>query len=150
MEIAHMNNAARKFGRAAIGIAAMCGLQAAAQQQVPAPMKKLEPSAWKQTVPDIAAQQTPGSPSAPKPAMVPLATPPVAMAMPVWVSDDCGLSEVSAVELQAVRASILAALASNSAGVASFTTAEKQIPAACTRKRAAYYLRAIAQIQSAK
>jgi len=62
MEIADLKISARKIGRAAIGIAAMCALQAAAQQQVPAPMKSLDTSAWKQTVPGINAQITPGSP----------------------------------------------------------------------------------------
>lgn len=130
MDTANLKIAGRKFGRAAIGIAAMCALQAMAQQQVPAPMPAPTP-----TIPK---------------AYVPAITPAVAVVMPAYDPDDCGLSEVSTAELKAVRASILAALGSNSAGVTSFTTAEKQIPAACTRKRAAYYLRAIAQIQSAK
>lgn len=131
MNIASLKTSRWKLGRAAIGIAAMCALPAMAQQQVPAPMP------------------------APKPAEIPKAympaiTPPVAVMMPAYGVDDCALTEVSAAELQSVRGSILAALGSNSAAVSSFTTAEKQIPASCTRKRAAYYLRAIAQIQSAK
>ena len=148
MDIAKLKIAGRKIGRAVIGIAAMCALQAMAQQQVPAQMQKLDPSAWKQTTPGWAAQVIPGGES--KPEMVPAIKPKGEKQMIPYTSDDCGLNEVSAAELQAVRASILAALGSNSAGVSSFTTAEKQIPAACTRKRAAYYLRAIAQIQSAK
>ena len=150
MDIANLKIAGRKFGRAMIGIAAMCALQAMAQQQVPAQMQKLDPSAWKQTIPGINAQDIPGSSPKPVPAITPGSKSHVASMMPGYGFDDCGLSEVSPVELQAVRASILAALGSNSAGVASFTAAEKQIPASCTRKRAAYYLRAIAQIQSVK
>ena len=141
MDIANLKISGRKIGRAAIGIAAMCALQAMAQQQVPAQTQKMYTPAW-------SAQIIPGGES--KPEMVPAIKPKGEKQMIPSGFDDCGLSEVSAVELQAVRASILAALGSNSAGVASFTTAEKQIPVACTRKRAAYYLRAIAQIQSAK
>lgn len=141
MDIANLRIAGPKIGRAAIGIAAMCALQAMAQQQVPAQMKSLDTSAWP-------AQIIPRSP--PSPEGVPGIKPKGEKQMIPSVVADCGLSEVSAVELQAVRASILAALGSNSAAVTSFTTAEKQIPASCIRKRAAYYLRAIAQIQSAK
>lgn len=130
LDIANLKIVARKFGRAAIGIAAMCALQAVAQQQVPAQMQKLGPSAWKQATPGWTAQIMPGSES--KPEIVPGIKPKGDKQMIPYGSDDCGLSEVSAVELQAVRASILAALGSNSAGVASFTTAEKQIPASCT------------------
>lgn len=141
MDIANLKLAGRKFGRAAIGIAAMCALQAMAQQQVPAQTQKMYTPAWP-------AQIIPPGP--PPPEMVPAIKPKGDKQMIAYGSDDCGLSEVSAAELQAVRASILAALGSNSAAVTSFSNAEKQIPAACLRKRAAYYLRAIAQIQSAK
>lgn len=135
MNIANLKSSARKFGRAAIGIAAMCALQAMAQQQVPAPMSAPMPAPMPVEVPK---------------AYVPAIKPPVAVMMPAYDSDDCGLSEVSVAELKAVRASILVALGSNSAAVTSFTNAEGKIPASCSRKRAAYYLRAIAQIQSAK
>lgn len=148
MEIANLKIVLRKFGRAAPGIAAMCALQAMAQQQVPAQMQKPDTSAWKQNVPGIATQNLPGSP--PAPVIVPGTRLQGAQVAAPYDFDDCSLGEVSAVELQAVRASILAALGSNSAGIASFTNAEKKIPASCTRKRAAYYLRAIAQIQAAK
>jgi hypothetical protein len=132
----------------AIVITALYTLQAAAQQQVPSQLQKLDTSAWKQTIPGINAQGIPGSQQ--PPAMLPHYELRVDSTKQASGLDECSLSEVSAAELKAVRASIIAALGNNIVGVASFTNAENRIPAPCTRRRAAYYLRAIAQIQSAK
>ena len=153
MQITNTKILRRVYGFIVIAAGALSTFAALAQQRVPdgaATIFKPDTSKFKQMVPGINSQGLPGSSVGTPMMYAPGQTPSGDKAWIPAAADECSLIGVEAKELGAVRARILDMLGDSADAKLSFMSTEMQIPANCPRKRAAYYLRAIARIQFAK
>ena len=142
-----------RWAKAAVGVSAglivFTSYAGWAQQQLPGGAAKVfvPDSTRMQKIPGIDGMLIPGAGGS-KPA--PLQMAPGGATAFLIPSDECSLTGVETKELDAVRSRILEMIGNSAESRSSFTTAEALIPASCPRRRAVYYLRAIALLQAAR